>query len=70
MDHRISLLAKNLINYSTALKSGEKINYDKLVLAQGASPIIPPFERMDKTKVFSVRTLNDADKIKNNIFFI
>ena len=25
MDHRISLLAKNLINYSTALKSGEKI---------------------------------------------
>lgn len=49
------------------LKSGEKINYDKLVLAQGASPIIPPFERMDKTKVFSVRTLNDADKIKNYI---
>lgn len=47
------------------LNNGEKINYDKLVLAQGASPIVPPFEGMDKSKVFSVRNLADADKIKN-----
>lgn len=49
------------------LKSGEKISYDKLVLALGASPIVPPFEGMNKDKVFSVRTLNDADKIKDFI---
>ena len=47
--------------------SGTKLNYDKLVLAQGASPIVPAFKGMNKEKVFSVRTLNDADKIKKYI---
>lgn len=49
------------------IANGEIIPYDKLVLTQGASPIIPPFNGMDKNKVFSVRTLADADKIKNYI---
>ncbi len=49
------------------IKSGEKLNYDNLVLTTGASPIIPPFEGMDISKVFSVRTLSDADKIKSYI---
>lgn len=49
------------------LSNGEEMNYDKLVLAQGASPIVPPFEGMYKDKTFIVRNLNDADKIKNYI---
>lgn len=49
------------------LSNSEEMNYDKLVLAQGASPIVPPFEGMDKDKTFIVRNLNDADKIKNYI---
>ena len=49
------------------LANGEIISYDKLVLAQGASPIIPNFNGMDKNNVFGVRTLNDADKIKEFI---
>ena len=49
------------------LSNGEEMNYDKLILAQGASPIVPPFEGMDKDKTFIVRNLNDADKIKNYI---
>ncbi len=52
---------------SVELKDGEKISYDKLVLTLGASPIVPPFEGMDKNKVFAVRTLNDADRIKEYI---
>jgi len=52
---------------SVILNNGEKINYDKLVLAQGASPILPPFEGMNKDKVFTVRNLVDADNIKNYI---
>ena len=47
--------------------SATKLNYDKLVLAQGASPIVPEFKGMNKEKVFSVRTLNDADKIKKYV---
>ena len=46
---------------------GAKLNYDKLVLAQGASPIVPEFKGMNKEKIFSVRTLKDADKIKEYI---
>lgn len=49
------------------LNTGEQITYDKLVLAQGASPIVPSFEGMDKEKTFVVRNLNDADKIKTYI---
>ena len=49
------------------LNSGEKINYDNLVLTLGAKPIIPDFAGMDKTKVFAVRTLFDADRIKTYV---
>lgn len=54
-------------NKIVELKSGEQLSYDNLVLATGASPIIPSFEGMERNKVFSVRTLNDADKIKSYI---
>ncbi len=52
---------------TVSLNTGKEINYDKLVLAQGASPIVPPFEGMDKNKIFVIRNLNDADKIKSYI---
>ena len=45
----------------------EKLNYDYLVLANGASPIVPDFAGLDKDKAFVVRTLSDADKIKTYI---
>ena len=47
--------------------SNEKLNYDYLVLANGASPIVPNFAGLNKDKTFVVRTLSDADKIKNHI---
>ena len=45
----------------------EKLNYDYLVITTGASPAIPDFVGMDKEKTFVLRTLADADKIKNYI---
>lgn len=48
-------------------KEGEKFYYDKLVLAQGANPVKPNFEGMNNEKIFTVRTLEDADKIKLSI---
>ena len=47
--------------------SNEKLNYDYLVLANGANPIVPEFAGLNKDKAFVVRTLNDADKIKSYI---
>ena len=46
---------------------GEKINYNKLVLAQGAKPFVPTIDGIPEEKVFTVRTLFDADNIKSYI---
>lgn len=46
------------------LNNSEIIAYDKLVLATGAKPIVPEFEGLDHNKVFVVRNLTDADKLK------
>lgn len=44
-----------------------EIEYDKLVLALGASPIKPSLKGIDNNKIFTVRTLSDADRIKDFI---
>lgn len=44
-----------------------ELEYDKLVLALGASPIKPPISGIDNKKIFTVRTLFDADRIKEFI---
>ena len=47
--------------------NNEKLHYDKLVLAQGANPIKPPIEGINYENIFTLRTLSDADKIKEHI---
>lgn len=49
------------------LYNGERIFYDKLVLATGARPFIPDIRGIDKVRVFTLRTLFDADSIKSYI---
>jgi NADPH-dependent 2,4-dienoyl-CoA reductase/sulfur reductase-like enzyme/peroxiredoxin family protein/rhodanese-related sulfurtransferase/TusA-related sulfurtransferase len=41
--------------------------YDKLVLSPGAEPIIPPLPGVDLPGVFTLRNLQDMDKIKSHI---
>lgn len=71
---------KNLLNVDVRLNSavtninreekvvtinGEyELQYDKLVLTLGASPIKPPIPGVNNKNIFTVRSLNDADKIK------
>ena len=59
------VMSINRENKTVSLSNGEELHYDKLVLAQGASPIVPPFEGMNMDKTFIVRNLSDADKINN-----
>ncbi|MFA6584575.1 MAG: FAD-dependent oxidoreductase [Elusimicrobiaceae bacterium] len=42
-------------------------SYDKLILAPGAKPFLPPVPGMDSENIFTVRTLDDADRIKEFI---
>lgn len=44
-----------------------ELEYDKLVLALGASPIIPTIPGVDAKNIFTVRMLKDADGIKDYI---
>lgn len=44
-----------------------ELSYDNLVLALGASPVKPPIEGINNKKIFTVRTLSDADGIKDFI---
>lgn len=43
---------------------GEKIKYDKLILATGATPIVPPFCSVDNKHVFSLTTMEDGMALK------
>lgn len=74
---------KNLLNVEvrfnskvTAINKNKKtvtvnhdyeLSYDNLVLAPGASPVKPPIPGIDNKKIFTVRTLRDADMIKMHI---
>ena len=43
----------------------DTLSYDKLVLATGGTPVIPPITGINNKKIFTVRTLKDGDGIKD-----
>jgi NADPH-dependent 2,4-dienoyl-CoA reductase/sulfur reductase-like enzyme len=59
---RVDAKAKRL-----QLSNGRQITYDKLLLGNGASPIIPPLEGRDLKGVFALRTLSDAENIRDHL---
>jgi nitrite reductase (NADH) large subunit len=46
------------------LKNGDLVTYDRLLLACGARPLVPPVDGVDKEGVFTLRSLDDAKAIK------
>lgn len=54
-------------NKTVTVNGSEKLNYDKLVLATGAAPFKPQIKGIDNQKIFTVRTLRDANRIKSYI---
>ena len=50
-------------------KNGEEYeeNFDFLVLAPGAKPILPAIKGIENKKIFTLRNINDMDKIKAEI---
>jgi len=51
------------IEHEVTLDDGTAISYDKLLLANGASPFVPPLPGADQVGVFTLRTLDDADAL-------
>jgi len=48
-------------NKTVTLQNGGVISYDKLLLANGAEPVIPPLEGKDLKGVFTLRSTPDAE---------
>lgn len=69
--HRIDLhLATTVTKIDAAQKivendKGERFSYDKLLLATGGKAFIPPIKGADAPGVFTLKTLADADRIKD-----
>ena len=57
----------NLDEKRVELESGEKINYEKLLLATGADAAIPSFPGIESVPYQVVRTLEDALKLRDSI---
>ena len=55
-----NILVENLATGETFVE-----NYDKLVLATGAVPFVPPIAGIEKENVFVLRSAGDADRIKD-----
>jgi nitrite reductase (NADH) large subunit len=62
-------LSKKAIDIDAAKKqlvlgNGSRINYDELLLANGAHSFVPPVTGVEKTGVFTLRSVDDAVKIR------
>ena len=51
-----------VVDHATGRRRRE--HYDKLILAPGAEPIVPPWPGADAPNVFVLRNLRDMDRIK------
>ena len=59
--------AKTVAFRSTVDGSEQEASYDKLIIASGASPIVPNIEGVGLNGVFTVRTPDDAISIRDYI---
>ncbi|MCT4542620.1 MAG: FAD-dependent oxidoreductase [Vallitalea sp.] len=69
-ENNINLLLGYLVteidkdNKKVILENMEEVEYDKLILANGSYNYVPPIEGIDKEGVFSIKTLSDANNVK------
>jgi len=52
-------------NKTVTSSAGKVLNYDKLVMATGSAPFVPPVPGVDKEGVFVYRTIEDLDLMKD-----
>jgi NADPH-dependent 2,4-dienoyl-CoA reductase/sulfur reductase-like enzyme len=57
----VALDAEQKVVYA---KSGLKIKYDQCLIATGATPILPPIEGIGSDRIYAMRTVEDAIRLK------
>jgi len=53
----------NLADKHVELDGGDKVNFEKLLLATGGKPFVPKIEGADKESVFTFTTFSDAERL-------
>lgn len=54
--------------HKVTLRNGEQLDYDRLILANGAHPFIPPIPGANREGVMVLRTLEHARKMISNLY--
>lgn len=70
IEHEVTqVLTEDKLLHFSDLSSGAsgKYQYDSLIISTGAGPVNPPIPEIDLARIFNLRTVNDADKIKNTV---
>jgi nitrite reductase (NADH) large subunit len=49
------------------ISNGKTFEYDKLIIATGATPLLPPIVGIEKKGIFTLRTLENAEEIRSSI---
>jgi NAD(P)H-nitrite reductase large subunit len=57
----------NLTEKTVTLEDGQKISYEKLLLATGGKPFVPKMEGQEKDGVFTFTTVQDAQQLSAKI---
>jgi len=63
----IDVKAKAVAVRNHATGKSSRVRYDKLVIASGGLPVIPPLPGIELSRVFTIRNLHDALEIKKFI---
>ncbi len=58
---------KKIVSVRTADGKEYTESYDKLLLSPGASPVRPPLPGIDSEGIFTLRNINDTDRIKKYV---
>ncbi|MCP4677883.1 MAG: FAD-dependent oxidoreductase [Deltaproteobacteria bacterium] len=69
IDARLGATVETILpgRHIVALAGGEEVGYDKLVLATGAVPFIPPIPGIDAPEVHTLWSLEDAIRIRESL---
>ncbi|UCH37170.1 MAG: NAD(P)/FAD-dependent oxidoreductase, partial [Candidatus Bathyarchaeota archaeon] len=59
------LLSIDLANQTLRFEGQKRVTFDRLLLAPGARPFVPPIKGAEKMGVFTLRSMYDALTIKN-----
>jgi NAD(P)H-nitrite reductase large subunit len=59
--------ALNLTEKTLSLENGEKVSYEKLLLATGGKPFVPKMEGQEKDGVFTFTNITDAQRLTAKI---